>query len=182
MCSERVKSVVRATSRRARGFTLVEMLIVMVALGVLSAIVLPRFSDASHIARANTLKDELRYLRTQVAMFKAQHEGVAPGYPKGNTQAIPTAEDFRQQMTSASDARCNMGEPSPAYQFGPYLQKMPQNPLNGLDTVWVVPNDQPAAKAVKPDDSTGWIYRPQTLEIIPNSSGVDADGTRYIDY
>ena len=30
--------------------------------------------------------------------------------------------------------------------------------------------------------STGWIYKPQTLEIIPNQTGVDSDGVPYVNY
>jgi general secretion pathway protein G len=181
MRSDRAKSVEVSGGRASRGFTLLEMLIVIVTLGILGAIVLPRFSNASHIARENSLKDDLRYLRTQITMFKAQHGGIAPGYPDGNTHARPTADDFYRQMTNASDGQCRIGTPSAAHQFGPYFEKMPRNPLNGKDTIAVVPNDRPLLKG-KPDNSTGWIYKPQTLEFIPNSPGVDADGTRYIDY
>ena len=55
----------RNARRRAallKGFTLVEILIVVVILGILATIVLPQFSNASATARENTLKDELRYL------------------------------------------------------------------------------------------------------------------------
>ena len=60
------------------------MLIVIVIIGILGAVVLPKFSDASHTARENTLKDDLRYLRTQVVVFKAQHRDTPPGYVGGN--------------------------------------------------------------------------------------------------
>src|SRR6266850_431992 len=95
-----------------RGFTLIEILIVVVILGVLGAVVLPRFSDASNTTRENTLKDDLRYARTQM----------------------------------------------------------------------IVSNGSSMPPAAQPDNSTGWIYKPQTLELIPNSPGNDSEGTPYVEY
>src|ERR1043165_3881360 len=122
------------------GFTLIEILIVVVILGVLGAVVLPRFSDASITSRENTLKDDLRFTRTQIIVFKAQHADTAPGYPGGNTSASPTAQDFLVQMTSPTDEFCNIIKTPTQKRFGPYLKKMPANPLNGLSTILIVAN------------------------------------------
>lgn len=165
-----------------RAFTLIEILIVVVILGILGAIVLPNFSDAAHIARENTLKDELRYLRTQIVVYKAQHRDTPSGYPGGNRAAAPTEAEFLRQMTGTTDDLSAVGARSATFCYGPYLSKMPQNPLNGLSTILIVPNGQLMPPAGQPDESTGWIYKAATLELMPNSSGVDADGIRYLDY
>src|SRR5215211_6868046 len=92
-----------AASVAAAGFTIIEMLIVVVILGILATIVVPQFSNASINAKENMLKDELRYLRTQVVVYKAQHHDVAPGYPNGDRTAPATAADFVAQMTKPTN-------------------------------------------------------------------------------
>ena len=164
------------------GFSLIEILVVVVILGVLGAIVLPKFSDASNVTRENTLKDDLRYVRTQIIVFKAQHGNTAPGYPSGKTAASPTEQDFLLQMTGHTDEYCNIIKTNSPQRLGPYLKKMPVNPLNGLSTILIVPNGSPIQPGGLPDNSTGWIYKPQTLELIPNSPGNDSEGTPYVEY
>jgi general secretion pathway protein G len=166
---------------RRNAFTLVEVLIVVVILGILATVVIPQFSNASKEARENTLKDELRYLRIQIAVFKAQHRDVSPGYPNGDTTAAPSESSFLDQMTTYTSEDCKTSATgSTTYKFGPYLSKMPTNPINGLAAVKFVADadDLPA-----PDDATyGWIYKPKTQQIVANSTGNDGNSIPYISY
>src|SRR4051794_41699965 len=104
------------------GFTLIEILIVVVILGIIASIVIPQFSNASHVARENTLKDDLRYLRTQIVVYKAQHRDVAPGYPGGNKATTPTYDDFVAQLTQHTNEKGDTRlVADAAYPLGPYL-------------------------------------------------------------
>jgi general secretion pathway protein G len=182
------KRVSTAWSVRSRAFTLVELLIVVVILGIMAMIVIPQFSNASHQARENTLKDDLRFLRLQVQVFAAQHRDIPPGYPGGDTGSVPTATDFEEQMTQfTSEACATNATVSALYKFGPYLSRLPYNPINGQSTIHVITNGAampaPAALPIMNGGVPfGWIYKPQTQEFMANLAGSDSNGTPYASY
>lgn len=159
-------------SKRAHAFTLVEILIVVVILGILAAVVIPQFSNASQTARENTLKDDLRYLRTQIGCYKAQHDDNSPGASGGT---------FEQQMTLYSnESGATQAAGDSTFKYGPYLLRMPPNPLNNLDTI-KLSTDADLTQDVD-GTSSGWIYNAATQQIIANQSGNDSTGTPYSHY
>ncbi len=64
--------------RNARGFTLVEILIVVIILGILAAIVIPQFTNASSDARNSSVASTLQTMRSQIELFKIQHADTPP--------------------------------------------------------------------------------------------------------
>jgi prepilin-type N-terminal cleavage/methylation domain-containing protein len=166
---------------RAKAFTLVEILIVVVLLGVLAAIVIPAVANSGTLARGSTLVTNLKLLRRFVLVYTSHHQEVAPGYPNGDTTAAPTYPVFRDQAMLSSNMQGQTApRGTPGFPFGPYLSKIPANPFNGLDTVEVLANGQnfPAVA----DDSHGWVYKPATREIRPDNTGADDAGDAYYDY
>jgi len=165
-------------NQAAKAFTLVEILIVVVILGVLAAIILPRFSNASELAREAVLADDLRMLRMQTAIFRGQHIGVAPGYPDCDTSNAPTEAAFIAHLTMASDQAGNTAAPGTAgYRYGPYISSMLVNPLNGKSTVQVIGDDEPFPAGG--DNSHGYVYKPATLMLKADSPGMDEVGKSY---
>ena len=54
------------------------------------------------LARENTLREDLRFMRTQIQTFRIQHGDVSPGYANGNVGATPTEADFVDHMLAAA--------------------------------------------------------------------------------
>ena len=132
---------------RKTGFTLVEILIVVIILGILAAIVIPQFSNASSDARKSNLTSQLQTLRSQIELFKLQHGDAVP-------KLITASAGAWTDLTGIT----NYGSGT----FGPYMQQAPTNPLTNSSTV-----------AVAPGLTVGWVYTESTGAI----KAVNADGT-----
>jgi len=108
------------------GFTLVEILIVVVILGILAAIVIPQFTEASTEAKTSSLCTDLQSVRSQIELYKIQHNDNMPG-TGGAT--------FVQALTGYTTIAGVVAAGPGANIYGPYLQKMPINQFTNLSTI-----------------------------------------------
>jgi general secretion pathway protein G len=122
-----------------RGFTLVEILIVVIILGILAAIVIPKFSNASVDAKKGSLASSLHAVRGQIELFMLQH---------GDKPPVLGGADWAELVDESTFG----GRPT-----GPYLARVPVNPLNGFSDVLAVTTDQPGGAAVAVAN-TGFVY------------------------
>jgi len=108
-----------------KGFTLVEILIVVIILGILAAIVIPQFTEASQDARESALVSDLQTVRSQLELYKVQH---LERYPHIADTGLPdaSAANFVLRLTGRTDQE---GQIIATGKFGPYLQKFPTNPF-----------------------------------------------------
>jgi len=160
-----------------RGFTLVEILIVVVILGILAAIVIPQFTQASTEAKENSLCSDLQSLRSQIELYKCQHNDFAPGNTIAGGVATPAIASFPPQMTYCTDidgANNGVKSRDGTHQYGPYLESVPANPFNGLTNV--IAGTKPAGAG---DGTSAWLYDPATGEIFANDTFSTAAGTAH---
>lgn len=136
-----------------KGFTLVEILIVVIILGILAAIVIPQFTNASEDARKSSLTSQLQTLRSQVELYKLQHrdqwptdDGTLAGAWQWNRLTQKTDEDGTASATGL---------------FGPYLQSAPKNSLNGKSGMYIHNAELAFGDAFPGDANTdGWVITP----------------------
>jgi general secretion pathway protein G len=150
------------------GFTLVELLIVVIILGILAAVVIPTFKSSAAETSESALMSNLVILRSAIEHYHIQHGGTWPGTISGSSDW----NNFITHMITTTGQDGSSGT-----QYGPYLRVgVPRNPINNLatGTVGTIPAEA--------DDSTGWYYDPTTGEIRANSSGSGpSTGFNYID-
>jgi len=126
------------------GFTLVEILIVVVILGILAAIVIPQFTSASTEAKESALVSDLQAMRSQIELYKIHHDDQLPGTVSG--------VDFETAMTSKTNMAGEVGATA-AHRFGPYMRSIPVNPFCSLDPANTVDLDGTAG-----DDNAAWNF------------------------
>jgi general secretion pathway protein G len=164
-----------------KGFTLVEILIVVIILGILAVMIIPQFSSATESARASMLMDDLRVMRTQLEVFKAQHNGVPPGFPGQDTTQTPTEAVMVDQITLSSDQTGKTAAVNtPGYPYGPYMREVPTNPLNGKTSVRVLSASDTFPSG--PTDQYGWVYQPSSMTFKSDCLGNDSSGVPYFNY
>jgi hypothetical protein len=104
-------------------------------------------------------------------LYKTQHIESYPG-------SASDAAVFIDQMTKYTDATgATVGVvPDPTTPFGPYLQQVPINPLNGFSTLLITDT---AADVCPKDGTTGWWLNRVTGEFRANlaDTWVKPDGT-----
>ncbi len=99
------------TSRRPRAFTLIDLLMVIVIIGILAAVIIPNYTVASTKAMESSVASTLHTVRTQIALYNTQNTTTLfdPLNPGG-------AQAWDQLLTND------------------YLETMPENPLQASST------------------------------------------------
>jgi general secretion pathway protein G len=138
-------------SKKRAGFSLIEMVIVILILGIIAAVAAPKMFDTAKTAEQNSTRQQLAVLRNALEMYRAR-DGV---YPLANT--LPTALGPM------------LNGPFPAPSMGAVRGKA------GVyyDTTTTVD----IAAVASPGATTGWAYKPANgslkLNLASGETGAD---------
>jgi general secretion pathway protein G len=101
-------SIINCKSSIPKGFTLIELMIVVVILGLLATVVMPKVLDKPEQARRTKAKVDIRSIQTALAMFKT------------DTGRFPTTSEGLQALVTNPGIR--------GYGKEGYLERVPLDP------------------------------------------------------
>ncbi len=162
------------TRQKGRGaFTLIEMLIVIIILGILAMVIIPQIGTTTDDAKLSTLRTNLNSMRNAVEIYYVQHNSTYPGAVLGG--ATTASEAFVQQLTQYTDAAGNIAKVRDAtFRFGPYLKggALAMNPFNNKNDI-TVDTTEDDITVRESDGTTGWKFYAITGILIANDGAHD---------
>jgi prepilin-type N-terminal cleavage/methylation domain-containing protein len=156
--SKRTASADRRVS--ARAFTLFELVVVIMILGILAAIAVPRLLGTSQQATDNTARQSLGVIRTAIDNFAAEHDGAWPG---ADGQETTFKNNLLGYLRGSEFPNCPVGEAK-------------------NNAVRTVAGSGPIGPGVGGTSAThSWAYQYETGDFYINSTADSLDGATTYD-
>ncbi len=177
-----MKEVYRKKGARLKdhsGFTLIEILIVVILLGILATIIIPQVSVSTEDAKVNSVKSNLASLRNSIELYYFQHSDQYPGMRDisgvstsvANTAAIA----FLRQLTEYTEADGTVStEKTATAKYGPYVKggNLPTNNFNELNTVVADATETDITEKTS-SGTAAWKFYTQTGVLMANDGDHD---------
>ena len=141
-----MKKPVSYSKKRRSGFTLVELVVVVLVLGVIASVAAPKMFDTANDALENATIQSLAVIRDAIELHRAQN-GAYPG-------DLGTEADFKNDLKD--------------FLKGQY----PTNQISGTTNNANV-TVSTAGTALSAGGTTGWKYDNTSGELIINTTGFD---------
>jgi prepilin-type N-terminal cleavage/methylation domain-containing protein len=140
------------------GFSLIELVIVIVIIGIIAAIALPRMGNRAESAKVVRLLEDLNRYQEAIERYKIEHGGRSPAHDSTGALDASSA-NFIARLTTPTD---DDGALRAGGIFGPYLRAAPSNSVSKLSTVRI-------GGAAAGAGTHGWRYGPNTGLIEPDN-------------
>jgi general secretion pathway protein G len=98
-----------------KGFTLIEIMVVVVIIGILAVMIVPKIMDNPHKARVIAAKNDVRAITSALKLYRLDN-GVYPGTEQGLQALVQKPES---------------GNIPRNWKVGGYLERMPKDPWGG---------------------------------------------------
>lgn len=169
-----------------RGFSLIELVIVVVILGLIAGIAVPRLTRASQGSGEVALSADLKAFREAIDFYEVEHGGDWPALrAAGNGVGPQNGEAFRLQLTWYT---AENGEASPTsdakHYLGPYLRKIPPLPVGSRAGQSAVHTTNHFSTPGIPGPNYGWEYEHYLGHIRANlpADEVGSNGIPYYEW
>ena len=137
-----------SSGERTRGITLGELMLIVAVLIIVGALAVPHLSVASGDPTERELLGNLLMLRSQLELYRVQHENRYPQFNVDNPVEPVSVELFVTRLSSRTNSRHQLGG-----LCGPYMEDLPVNPYNGMSTL--------RFGTTPGKNMAGWVYNPK---------------------
>jgi len=149
----------KKTQKGQRGFTLIELMIVVAIIGILAAIAIPKFAQMLEKSREGTTKGNAGAIRSSLAIYYGDREGLWPSTLNPVSWSSYLMSIYLDVLPAVKATHSGIGS-SPAGNSISYL----------------------GADSIPTTESTGWSYDSFYGRVYVNSTLNDTKGASYTTY